>query len=142
MGFLDAVFGKKAEPPPLDPASEAAIRIAARRELLEEFVGRVPVPLELVPAAETVYVYLDKPPGAFGLAWFEDGREVNFTTLKQDQGLSQGRIQVLSKRLGMAYKRYSGEMRFVATIAGREVLVTPSAALAAEIRKAIDEAVS
>jgi hypothetical protein len=142
MGFLDAVFGKKAEHPPLDPASEAAARIAARSELLDEFARRVHVRLELVPAADTVYIYLDKPPGAFGLAWFEDGLEVNFTVLKQDQGLSQGRIQLLSKRLAAAYKESSGAARYTTTIAGREVLVTPSDALAEEIRKAIDEAVS
>ena len=142
MRFLDAVFGKKAEHPPLDPASEAAARIAASSELLDEFARRVHVRLELVPAADTVYIYLDKPPGAFGLAWFEDGLEVNFTVLKQDQGLSQGRIQLLSKRLAAAYKESTGAARYRTTIAGREVLVTPSDALAEEIRKAIDEAVS
>ena len=142
MGFLDALFGKKTEPPPLDPTSAAAARIAAFAGHLEEFARRVRVPLELVPAADTVYVYLDKPPGAFGLAWFEGGREVNFTTLKEDQGLSQGRIQTLSKKLGAAYRKHAGAPRYAATIAGREVLVTPSEALAGEIRKAIEEAVS
>jgi len=142
MRFLDAVFGKKTEPPPLDPTSAAAARIAAFAGHLEEFARRVHVPLELVPAADTVYVYLDKPPGAFGLAWFEGGREVNFTTLKEDQGLSQGRIQILSRKLGAAYKKHAGAPRYTATIAGRELLVTPSEALAGEIRKAIEEAVS
>jgi hypothetical protein len=96
----------------------------------------------LVPAADTVYVFLDKPPGAFGLAWFENDREVNFTSLKEDQGLSQGRIQILSKKLGAAYKKSAGVARYATTIAGRKVLVTPSDALAVEIRKAIEEAVS
>ncbi|HWR97627.1 MAG TPA: hypothetical protein VN317_04330 [Candidatus Methanoperedens sp.] len=142
MGFVDALFGKKAVHPPLDPASAAAARIAARGELLDEFVRRVQVRLELVPAADTVYVFLDKPPGVFGLAWFENDREVNFTSLKEEQGLSQGRIQLLSKKLGAAYRKHGGETRYATTIAGREVLVTPSATLAAEIRQAIDDAVS
>lgn len=142
MGFLDAVFGKKAEHPPLDPASEAAARIAARSAQLAPFVRKIHVRLELVPAADTVYAYLDKPPGAFGLAWFENDREVNFTTLKEDQGVSQGRIQILSAKLAAAYKKHVGERRYAATIAGREVLVTPSDALAAEIRQAIDEAIT
>ena len=142
MGIFDTLFRKKNRCPPLDPTSEAAARIAARSALLEPLVRKIHVRLELVPAADTVYVFLDKPPGAFGLAWFENGREVNFTSLKADQGVSQGRIQVLSKKLGAAYKKSAGTPRYAATIAGREVLVTPSDVLAIEIRQAIDEAVS
>jgi hypothetical protein len=105
-------------------------------------MGKVRVRLELVPAADAVYVYLGKPPGDFGMAWFEDGREVSFTTLKEDQGLSRGRIQILSAKLEAAYNRSAGAQRYVTTIAGKEVVVTPSDALAAEIRRAIDEAVA
>ena len=142
MGFLDTLFRKKINCPPLDPTSAAAARIAARSAELEPLVRKIHVRLELVPAADTVYVFLDKPPGAFGLAWFESGREVNFTTLKGNQGLSQGRIQILSKKVAAAYKKSSGTARYATTIAGREVQVTPSDDLAAEIRQAIDEAVS
>lgn len=136
------MFGKKQAGPPLDPASPAAASIAACGSQLEPFVRKVHVPLELVPAAGVVYAYLGKPPGDFGMAWFENGREASFTSLKEDQGLSQGRIQVLSTKLGAAYRKSAGETRYTAKIAGKEVLVTPSQALAAEIRQAIDEAVS
>ena len=142
MGILGALFRKKSRCRPLDPTSEAAARIAARSAQLEPLVRKIHVRLELVPAPDTVYVFLDKPPGAFGLAWFENGREVNFTSLKADQGVSQGRIQILSKKLAGAYKQNAGAVRYALTIAGREVLVTPSDALAAAIRQAIDEAVS
>ncbi len=142
MGLLDTLLGKKDACPPLDPTSVAAARIAARRELLEPFVRKVHVSLELVPAADAVYAFLGKPPVDFGMAWFENGREVSFTSLKEDQGLSQGRIQILSAKLGVAYKRSAGAQRYAATIAGKKVVVNPSESLAAEIRKAIDEAVS
>lgn len=142
MGFLDTLFRKKINCPPLDPTSAAAARIAARSAQLEPLVRKIHVRLELVPAQDTVYVFLDKPPGAFGLAWFENDREVNFTSLKEEQGVSQGRIQILSKKLAGAYKRNAAAARYALTIAGREVLVTPSDALAAEIRQAIDAAVS
>jgi hypothetical protein len=142
MGIFGTLFGNKSSIPPLDPTSEAAARIAVRLSQLEPLVQKAHVRLELVPAADTVYVFLDKPPGAFGLAWFENDREVNFTSLKQDQGISQGRIQILSKKLGVAYKKNAGAERYEMTIAGRKVLVTPSDLLAADIGKAIDEAVS
>jgi len=136
------LFRKKINCPQLDPTSVAAARIAARSAQLEPLIRKIHVRLELVPAADTVYVFLDKPPGAFGLAWFENDREVNFTSLKADQGVSQGRIQILSKKLGAAYKKCLREPRFATTIAGKEVLVTPSDALAAAIKQSIDEAVS
>ena len=136
------MFRRKLQCPPLDPTSAAAARIAARSAQLEPLVRKIHVRLELVPAADTVYVFLDKPPGAFGLAWFENGREMNFTSLKADQGVSQGRIQILSKKLSTAYKKSAGTARYAMTIAGREVLVTPSDVLVAAIRQAIDEAVS
>jgi len=142
MGILDTVFRRKLQCPPLDPTSEAAARIASRSTQLEPLVRKIHVRLELVPAEDTVYVFLDKPPGAFGLAWFENDREVNFTSLKVEQGVSQGRIQLLSKKLGAAYKKSAAVARYATTIAGREVLVTPSDDLAAAIRQAIDEAVS
>jgi len=142
MGILDTLFRKKINCPPLDPTSVAAARIAARSVQLEPLVRKIHVRLELVPAADTVYVFLDKPPGAFGLAWFENGREMNFTSLKADQGVSQGRIQILSKKIAAAYKKSAGTARYALTIAGREVLVTPSDVLVAAIRQAIDEAVS
>ena len=140
MGIFGTLFGKKEVCPLLDPTSAAAARIAARSAELEPFVRKVHGYLELVPAADAVYVYLGKPPGEFGLAWFENDREVNFTSLKKDQGLSEGRIQVLSKKLGAVYRKSAGAARYATTIAGKEVLVTPSDALAAEIRRAIDEA--
>ena len=142
MGILDTVFRRKLQCPPLDPTSAASAHIAARSALLEPLIRKIHVRLELVPAADTVYVFLDKPPGAFGLAWFENGREVNFTSLKADQGVSQGRIQILSKKIAAAYKKSAGTARYALTIAGREVQVTPSDELSAAIKQAIDEAVS
>jgi hypothetical protein len=142
MGILAGLFGRRERPLPLDPAGAAADRIAACRELLESLAGSVPGRLELVPAAETVFVFIDRPPGPFGLAWFEGRREMSFTVLRREHGLSQARIQALSKKLAAAYKRYAGAPHYAARLAGRDVVVTPSEEFAAAIRAAIAEAVS
>lgn len=142
MGILDALFGRKESHLPLDPAGPAAARIAACGEPLQSLVGTVPGRLELVPAAETVYVFIGRPPQPFGLAWFEGGREISFTILRQERGISQARIQALSKKLAAAYRRSAGAARYATRIGGREVVVTPSEGLAGEIRRAIEEAVS
>ncbi len=142
MGFFDRLLGNDGTCPPLDPASAAAVSINARIGQIEPFVRKVHVLLEFVPTATAVYAYLGKPPVDFGMAWFENDHEVSLASLKQDHGLSQGRIQILSKKLGAAYKKSTGAARFWTTIAGKRVIVMPSETLAAEIRKAIDEAVS
>jgi len=142
MGIFDRLMGNDGECPPLDPTSAAAASVAARIGKIEPFVRKVHVLIEMVPTATAVYAYLGKPPVDFGMAWFENDREVSLASLKEDQGLSQGRIQILSKKLGAAYKKSAGTARYWTTIAGKRVLVTPSDTLAAEIRKAIDEAVS
>lgn len=142
MGIFDRLLGNDGSCPPLDPASAAAASIAARSGEIEPFVAKVPVHVELVPSASAVYAYLGKPPVDFGMAWFENGREVSLASLKEEQGLSQGRIQLLSRKLGAAYKRSAGSARYWTTIAGKRVIVAPSETLAAEIRQAIEEATS
>jgi len=142
MGIFDRLFGNDGACPPLDPSSAAAADIEARIGQIEPFVRRVQALVELVPTATAVYAYLGKPPVDFGMAWFVNDSEVSLASLKQDQGLSQGRIQILSKKLGTAYKKSKESARYWTTIAGKRVIVTPSETLAAEIRKAIDEAVS
>ena len=142
MGIFDRLFGNDGACPPLDPSSAAAAGIEARIGQIEPFVRRVQALVELVPTATAVYAYLGKPPVDFGMAWFENGCEVSLASLKQDQGLAQGRMTILSKKLGAAYKEHKGAARSWTTIAGKRVIVTPSETLAEKIRQAIDEAVS
>ena len=140
MGIFDRLFGNDGACPPLDPTGAPAASIDARMAQIEPFVRRVQALVELVPTATAVYAYLGKPPVDFGMAWFENGCEVSLASLKQDQGLSQGRMTILSKKLGAAYKEHKGAARSWTTIAGKRVIVTPSETLAVAIRKAIDEA--
>jgi len=142
MGIFDRLMGNDGNCPPLDPASAAAAGIDARIGQIEPFVRKVHVLVELVPTATAVYAYLGKPPVDFGMAWFENDREVSMESLMEDQGLAKGRIQVLWKKLGAAYKNSKGTARYWTTIAGKRVIVTPSETLAAAIGKAIDEAAS
>jgi hypothetical protein len=141
MEFLKGLFGKYRYPP-LDPSCAAAANIAAQSALIEPFVRKVRVPLELVPAAGALYVFLGAPSGDFGMAWFRDGREANFGSLREEYGLSQGRMRLLAEKLAAAYARSAAARRYALTIAGREVVVTPSEELSAAIRLAMEEAVS
>ena len=132
MGFLSKLFGGE-EHPPLDPSDPAAARIAAQRGALEEMAHRVRDRLELVPAGDAVLVFIGKPPDRFGVAWFRDGEEHNFKKLLAQKGLAQRDLQALSEKLRVAYEKHLEEPRYALELAGRQLVVTPSPGLAADV---------
>lgn len=139
MGFLSSVFGEKKDAhPQLDRESVAGRRIVQRQAELEAFVRKVKDRIEIVPAQDATYLFIGKPPGSFGVAWLAGGREHSMKTLMQERGLSAGNVQILSDQLREVYKAHLGAERFQTQVAGTTVLVTPSEALAEDVRRIID----
>jgi hypothetical protein len=141
MGILGRLFGGEQEHLPLDPASTAATRLQRDKAVLEEFAHRVHDKLEFIPGSRATYVFIGKPPDAFGIAWIEYGEEHNFKRLMKDKGLSQREVQVRSDELRQAYIRSKGEPRYKADIGGKHVLVTPSSSLEQELVEIIHRVV-
>lgn len=139
MGLLGNLFGKGKEYPPLDMGSSAAKNLERFRPDVESFAGKVNDRLELIPTTDSLYVFIGKPPDAFGVVWWKDGKEHNFKSLMKDKGLPQTRVQLLSDELRDSYKRHEADERFAATVAGKQVTVTPSEAFAADVDKIIHE---
>jgi hypothetical protein len=139
MGLLGKLFGSEKEHAPLDPSSPAAATLGRSRQVLEAFAAKVQDRLEVVPGERTLWVFVGKPPGSFGIAWLQDGEEHNFKKLMKDKGLSAARVQTLSDKLREAYVRAKGEERFSDQVAGRTVLVHPSASLEREVAGIIRE---
>jgi hypothetical protein len=137
VGLFGNLFGKKVELPQLDPSSQAASRLNEFKSSLEPFVGKIHDTMEFVPSPKTVYVYIGKPPAMFGLAWFENGQEINFKTFTASKGLKQKQIQSIYGKLGEAYEANMAAARFETVIAGKKVIVIP----AEDLAKKIDEIV-
>lgn len=133
MGFLGKLFGSEKEHQPLDPSSRAAARLERNRPTIEEFAKKVHDKLELVPGERAIYVFVGRPPDAFGIAWLEKGEEHNFKRLMQEKGLSQREVQVRSDELRAAYVRSKDAPRYSLDVGGKHVLVTPSETLEREI---------
>jgi hypothetical protein len=131
--MLGKLFGEKHHHDPLDPASPAAARLERDRAALEEFAGRVHDKLEIVPGDRATYVFIGRPPEAFGIAWFEHGEEHNFKRLMKDHGLSAAEVQRRSDELREAYARTRDEPRYETTLGGRKVLVHRSPALERDV---------
>jgi len=126
MGFFGKLFGKDEELPVLDAASPASVRLGKFKNELETFVGKMNDRLEFVPADDAIYVFIGKPPGMFGMAWFHDGKEHNFKTMAAAKGLSQKKLQNMSLKLGEAYAKCMEEPKFSSLIGGKKIIVHPS----------------
>ncbi|NJD57114.1 MAG: hypothetical protein FIA94_12025 [Nitrospirae bacterium] len=137
MGLLGKLFGKEKELPQLDPSTPAAAKLNEFKSVLDPFVHKIHDKMEFVPAANTVYVYIGKPPGMFGLAWFENGQEINFKTFTTSKGLKQKQIQSIYGRLGEAYAGYESAPRYETTIGDKKVIVLPSDDLVKKIEDII-----
>jgi hypothetical protein len=133
MGFLGKLFGNEKERLPLDPASPAAARINRNRVVLDEFARKVHDKLELVPGEHATYVFIGKPPDAFGIAWIEGSEEHNFKRLMKEKGLSEMQVRQRSEELRDAYRRSREEPRYTLDLGGKHVLVTPSSTLEREV---------
>jgi hypothetical protein len=96
----------------------------------------------MVPGNETTFFFIGKPPKKFGVAWVGmDGNIVNFKSLVEEKGLSMISLEKLSDRLKEVYVNHQDEPRYSMTIGGKQVVVTPSETLKADIRKVIEETI-
>ena len=136
MGLFGKLFGAKEETfPALDPASPAAQNIKKFHAQFEALAKKVDDRYEVVPSANILYVFLGKPPGMFGIAWFLEGdaTEHNLKTLMAKKGLSVRKIDNVMGKLRTAYTESAAEPRFSVDIAGKNAFVVPSDAFAAKL---------
>lgn len=138
MGLINKLFGGGApEFPPLDSGHYAAGRVDAVRSELETLMGKTKDRLELIPAEHAAYVFIGKPPKKFGLAWIHDGKVSNFKSLVDEKGVTPARLEALVGELQKAYEQSAAADRFIASIGGRDVVVTPSDQLEGAVHQAI-----
>jgi hypothetical protein len=142
MGILGKFFGGKLDYPPLDSSAPAAKQLESVRSPLEKLADETNDPLEVVPAEDSVYVFVGKPPKKFGIAWIEGGDKiVNFKSLVDEKGLSPTSIEHLSEELRKAYIAHQDKPRYVTKINNRDVVVIPSASLLNNLKGVVEQTV-
>ena len=131
------LFSKKVNYPELSEEHPATEQIESIKVALEELVGQVSDPLEVVPADNHGYVFIGKPPKKFGIALLEEGTFKNFVALAKEKGLGNPQIFSVIESLGDAYKQNQDSERYKITVAGKDVVVTPCQKLEAQIEQII-----
>lgn len=129
MGF----FSKKPDYPQLGADSPAANQLSEVQEPLETLMDQISDPLEVVTADDQTCVFIGKPPKKFGVATIEDGEVQSFVAAAKEKGLDPVKIQKLNEKIRDAYVDNQDAQRYTASIAGREIVVTPCPELAREV---------
>lgn len=137
MGFFSKVFGQEPQYPDLSGNSRAAAQLAAIQSSLEQLAREVKDPMEVVPTEEGAYVFIGKPPKKFGIAWIEEGEVKSFKTMMEEHGVSGTQVAKVSDELREVYVRHHDTEHFRATVADREVVVTPDPGLEQEVREVL-----
>ena len=142
MSILGKFLSGKRDYPLLDSSTPAAKQLESVLSPLEKLAKETSDPLEVVPAEDSVYIFLGKPPKKFGIAWIEDGEKiVNFKSLVDEKGLTQDNLQSLSEELRKAYISHQDKPRYVTKISDREVVVIPSASLLNNLKGVVEQTV-
>ena len=140
MGMFDKLFGSTPEYPELSQDDPATGYLETMQQPVEKFVSEVSDPIEVVPAADTAYFFIGKPPKKFGIAWIGDqGEIVNFKSLVEERGLSPVSLEILSDKLKEVYIKHQQEPRYSKTILDKKVVVTPSETLRDDVKKVVTE---
>jgi hypothetical protein len=142
MGFLGKFFGGKHEYPLLDSSAPVAHQLESVRPPLEKLAEETKAPLEVVPADDSVFVFIGKPPKKFGIAWIDEGHKiVNFKSLVEEKGLSSTDLEQLSEKLRKAYITHQDKPRYVTKVSDRDVVVIPSTSLLDNLKSVVSQTV-
>ncbi len=135
MGIFNGFFGPKY--PPLPEGHPTRPRIESQGDALIAFVEGAHDAIELLPGDGPLYVFVGKPPKAFGIVWFDAGERFDIHALASEGRIGPAAGPVLAKRLGEIYERHAADERFTTGIGNRTVVVTPSSDLYAEVDQAV-----
>ena len=142
MGIMGKLFGAKVDYPALDSSAPAATFLESVRTPLEKMLAETKDPLEVVPAENTAYIFIGKPPKKFGIAWIDsNGKLVNFKSLVAEKGFTNDRLEALSEDLKKAYIEHQDQPRFVTKVSDRDVVVIPSKDLLDSLKGVVEQTV-
>ncbi|MDZ7841217.1 MAG: hypothetical protein U5R46_10435 [Gammaproteobacteria bacterium] len=132
MGLLKNLLSGE-DHPALPEDSYAVERIRSVMPGLRQLVSETNDRFEVVPAAESAYVFIGKPPKKFGMAWITGDKVANLGELAREKNYSPITLEKIEDELSAAYKRSDSDQRYVFSVDGQDVVVTPSQNLENEV---------
>lgn len=136
MSLLKNLMGGE-DHPPLPDDSYAVERLRKVLPGLRQLIADTNDRFEVVPAEQSAYVFIGKPPRKFGMAWITDDNVANLGELAKQKNLSPITLENIEDELSAAYKRSEPDQRYTLNLEGQEVIVTPSPDLENEVNRII-----
>jgi len=137
MGLFDKMFGRSVDYPALEAGHPAAQTLRQHGAGLEALARQVSDPLEVVPSRGALYVFVGKPPKKFGLAKVSGSNVQSFQEILNERNLGADSVGSVIETLRGIYEASGETSRFAATVADRQVVVTPSSELGAKVDDAL-----
>ena len=136
MGIFDKLKGSSALPT-LEASSTAERLIEPYADRLADLADRAGA-LEIVTAGESLYVFVGKPPRAFGLVWYHDGQEQNSKKVAEERGFAYAQLESFTNELRDVYMKHQGETRFARKIGRHTATVVPSEDFGADVAATVE----
>ncbi len=136
MGIFDKLRGSSALPP-LDVSSTAERLIEPYAGHLADLADRAGA-LEIVTAGASLYVFVGKPPKAFGLVWYHDGEEQNSKKVAEERGFAYAQLERFTNDLRDVYSKHQGEPRFARKVGRHTATVVPSESFGADVAATVE----
>lgn len=138
MGFFRNLMGGK-QLSPLPDDNYAVERIKKILPELRQLTSETNDRIEVVPAAQSAYVFIGKPPRKFGMAWITGGEVANLGELAKQKNFSPITLEKIEDELSTAYRQSENDQRYIYEVGSQEVVVTPSEELETEVNRIIQE---
>lgn len=136
MGLLKNLLGGE-DHPPLPDDSYAVERVNKVMPGLRQLISETNDRFEVVPAEQSAYVFIGKPPKKFGMAWITGDKVENLGELARQKNFSPITLEKIEDELSAAYKRSETDQRYTFQVEDRDVIVTPSQDLEEEVNRII-----
>ena len=114
-------------------------RIRAVHDTLVELAREVPGALEVVPCGEGALVLVGKPPGDFQMIWVTRNGFTRLDEAAEAGHVPSDRVAAVREHLRTAYQDTSWDVRHMAELDRRPILVTESDALRRAAREAVGQ---
>lgn len=136
MSLLKNLMGGE-DHPPLPDDSYAVERLRDVLPGLRRLIADTNDRFEVVPAEQSAYVFIGRPPRKFGMAWITGDDVTNLGELAKQKNFSPITLENIEDELSAAYKRSESDQRYTLNLDEQEVIVTPSTELENEVNRII-----
>lgn len=153
MGFMDKLFGKGPQYPPLNESDPAGAEYKKAKDFIKKIVKEYSQSqdvskshrvgdknwIEMVGAGNSCFLYIGTPPKVYAFAWKDGNGEFDFKDYVLSKKLEKPVIGGYLGGIGTFYEKYKSAPRYQADLEGTTVIVIDSKEMAEKLQQLAKE---